>query len=120
MFGSSHSHQRAPSHAIPIAAATGDPERRRGLQNFLVWPFLLGAAFASDDLSAGTGAAAEEQTTPPAPPGEGAHAPSLDLSLDPIKLTDWDASSSSPSTQNLLPEAQTLEASPPGGLEHPV
>lgn len=119
MFGL-HSHRPAPSHTILAAVPSGDPERRRGLQNFLVWPFLLGAAFFSDDLSATAHATGDGQNAPSLPNGEETHAPSADTFLDPVKLADWGASDSNQTTQNLLPEPHLAEGLAPGELEHPV
>jgi hypothetical protein len=119
MFGTSYSHQRAFSQALPITS-DGDSERRRSLRSFLVWPFLLGAAFVSDDLSASARAAADEQNAAASPTSEETHSPAGDGSLNPVSLSDWEVSDPSQSTQNLLPEPPFPAALAAGSLEQPV
>jgi hypothetical protein len=119
MSGSSESRQRATAQAFSIVPG-GDSVRRRSLQSFLLWPFLLGAAFASDDLSAIASANADERSEPVSPTSEGTHSPPIDMSLDPVRLSDWEANNSDQSTQNLLPGPHSPDALAAGGLEHPV
>jgi hypothetical protein len=103
-----------------IARATVGQERRRGLHSFLTWPFLLGVAFASDDLAALAQAApVQDDGVPPHPTNE-LQVPHADTSLDPVSINDWDPSAPQQISQELLPGPHFPESITFGGLDAPA
>src|SRR4029079_8495064 len=83
-------------------AAVGQ-ERRRGFYSFLTWPFLLGIAFASDDIAALTHTGGPQDDGPSSHPADDPQSPPADASIDPVALSDWEPGGPQQISQELLP-----------------
>jgi hypothetical protein len=117
---SSDASERSIGLAAALKRVTAGQERRRGLNSFLTWPFLLGMAFAGDAVTGSTHAAAAADNAPPPHPSDDAQAPHADTSLDPVTLSDWEPGGPQQTSQELLPEPHFPEAITLGGVDTPA